>query len=609
MTTPAYQRSAVRGRVSVDPLLRLLSIGVPAVMLIGALTWPLYLSTSSFLGSWLLHLWFMWKQSMTIRAGHSPSLFLNYPRGVFYPQYAFYGGTLYTLTGVLSVVLGNAPVAAYVLTYLLAFAAAYIGWYWLARQAGLGHWQSQVPGLVFITSSYYLTLIYADGDWAEFVAVSTIPLMLSAGLSILRADRLHLGPALALTISGIFFFGSHSLTLVWGSTTIAVVGLAILICVPQARRQVSRKGLSRVAGLAVPALLVNAWFLVPAAANESTTWIASVFRGWQELLRESMYLVSTQHLFTLSRATATIPNTRFALSLPILAMAWALVGVFLAVRTGLRGSWTRILLICASFTALMIVLMTHAGLMLMLPHYYATLQYPYRLECYVLLGVSGTVLSVLVLARGKVRSLSILTRWALPPILVVAIVGAIQQAAAYPPTADREAAVASWSQEETSLYEAKSAAEASSSQGVFKDYIDIHQPIPNGSFEHPNGSLDHIGIVDFDNTAAQGTRISARTQLPPGKLADSNLFGSPDFVHVTGAKIVGINAGNGSDLLEIAPTSSSSTRNTPGTTRVISVATANSLPIVLGRVLTLCAGLALILQFGLLSIRRIKHAH
>ena len=135
---------------------------------------------------------------MAIKANHLPSLFLNYPYGVLYPEYAFYGGTLYALTGTLSLALGNTPVATYVLTYLLGFAAAYGGWYWIARMVGLGRWWSHVPGLVFITSAYYLTLIYARGDWPEYIAVSTIPLMVASGLSVLRADRLRLWPALVL---------------------------------------------------------------------------------------------------------------------------------------------------------------------------------------------------------------------------------------------------------------------------------------------------------------------------------------------------------------------------------------------------------------------------
>lgn len=606
-------------------------MAVPATLLIGALTWPLYLSSSSFAGMWILELWFMWKQSVTIGAGHLPSLFFNYPRGVFIPQYAFSGGTLDALTGALSVVLGNTPIAAYVLSYLFAFAAAYGGWYWIARQAGLGRWQGQAPGLAFITSSSYLTLIYARGDWPEFIGVSMIPLMISAGLSILRADRLRLWPALALTISCVLFAGSHVLTLVWGSTTIVLVWLAIVICVPQARREISRRGLSRLAGVAVPALLATAWFLAPAAAYQSSTWIASQsFAGISSTLRSAMPLVSTQHLFTLSRSTASPPEPGIALSLPILVMAWALVGLTLALPAGLRGPWTRILLICASFTVLMIVLMTHAGLILTLPRYYATVQYSFRLESYVLLGLSGTLLSILVLAQGETHRLRPWTRWALPPVLVISIVGAVQQVAAHPSTGNRDTEVAPWS-EAPAPGEAASAvatpSEAASSGAlspdvVLNEYIDMHQPLLKGLDVHPpllkdsnvhfpilNGSFEHLPYLHFDAASAQGGRISAEIHLYPGERVNTNLFGWPSFVNVTGARIVGINSENGADVLEVSPASPSSIgRGASAAAETISVTPAASLPVVLGRVLTICAMIALTLQFGLLAIRRRKSA-
>jgi hypothetical protein len=573
----------------------------------------------------MLDLWFMWKQSLTIGAGHFPSLFLNYRPAVFYPQYAFYGGTFYALTAGFSLVLGNAPIVTSVLSYLLAFAAAYGGWYWLARQAGLGRWQSHVPGLVFITSAYYLTMIYAEGEWPEFIAVSMIPLVMSAGLSILRADRLRMWPALALTSSCIFFAGSHVLTLVWGATAIVAVGLAIVICIPQSRQEISRRGFIRLAGLAIPALLVSAWFLVPAAAYESSTWIASEYPTWRSVLRSTMWLMAIRHIFTLSRSPATPTNPGLALSLPILVMAWTFVSVVLALAAGLRGPWMRFLLICTSFTALMIILMTHAGLILALPRFYATVQYAHRLEPYALLGLSGAVLCSLVLAKGKIRALRPWTQWALPPILAIGMIGAIQQAAGYPATTDRDAEVASWSiplsPSEDRSYETTSA-EATSASGVFIEYVDVHQPILtgaevhqsilNGSEVHPpvlKGSLERLPLVHFDTTSELGAGISTELHLYPGELVNSNLFGSPGLVHVTGARIVGINDGDGADVLEVDPASPSSRgRGTSARAGTISVSPSASFPVVLGRVLTLCAVTALLLQFGLLAVRRRKHA-
>jgi hypothetical protein len=572
------------GAVARSPAL----VGGAALLLVGVLCWPLIFSRAIFNGDWLAQLWFMSQQALAIRANHVPSLFLNYPDGVLYPHYAFYGGTLYALTGTLSLLLGNAPVETYVLAYLLGFAAAYGGWYWMARSAGLGRWWAHVPGLVFVTSSYYLTLIYARGDWPEFIGVSMIPLVVAAGLSVLRADRLRAWPALALTVSSIFLFGSHSLTIVWGSTMIALVGLAILLCVPRARRVLTRAGAIRVAGLVIPAALLSAWFLLPAAAYESNTLIATEFPHWEALLRGTMGLVSTGHLFTLSRASASTPGAAFALSLPILAMAWALASLAIFLRRGLRGTWIRVSLICSVLTALLIVLMTHAGLILALPRAYATLQFSYRLESYVLLALSGTVLAILVLAMSGGRE-ALLLRWALLPVLAVSVVGAIQQTDAYPAGGNRYTLLAN-------IYTPR----APGAGEVLTDYVDVHLRVLND----PNGRPPE---VHFTPTAVHDNHVSEVVHLHPGQLVYTNLQGPPSLVHVAGAKIVGINRA-GYDVLEIGPATGAAqgTANRGATTptETVSLSPIDSLPVVAGRVLTLAAVAILLTQFLALAVRR-----
>ncbi len=559
---------------------------MPAALLIGLLAWPLVFSSSYFTGDWMTQLWLMWMQSLAIQANHVPSLFLTYKYAALYPQYAFYGGTLYALGGGLSLLLGNAPIDAYVITYLFGFAAAYGGWYWIARTAGLGRWWAHIPGLVFITSSYYLTLIYARGDWPEFTGVSMIPLMIAAGLSVLRAHRLRFWPAAALTIGSILFFGSHSLTIVWGTSTVIVLAAAILLCVPRARRELTRRGTLRVAGLVVPALLVNAWFLLPAIAYESSTRIAKSYEAWRLTLRYTMSLVSAHHLFTLSRASASTPGAAFALSLPILVIAWALVSVVILPRVRLRQTWGRVLLVCAVFTAAMTVLMTHAGLILALPRYYATLQFSYRLESYILLGLCGTILAGLVIARSGGRRLR-LWSWLLIPVLIVSIVGAGQQAAAHPQSSlDRYAELGR-------IYNYPRVGEE------LNDYLDLDLPI----LAEPRAPRK---TLIFAPSAVHDNRVSVVAEhLPPGQLVDTNLEGPPTLVKVSGAKIVGISP-VGYDVLEVASSAGVSGALAPVTpsSATISVSPADSLPVVLGRILTLCALVALVLQFAVLAVRR-----
>ena len=146
-----------------------IAIGV-AALVITVLAWPLLFSKAYFDVDWLMHLWYLWHQSHAIGASGLPSLFVHYSHSVYYPEYAFYGGTLYALAGTLSLVLGDAPLQAYILTYCIGFACAYGGWYWIARTVGLGRWRAHAPGFLFVTSACYLTAVYGRGDWPEFTA-------------------------------------------------------------------------------------------------------------------------------------------------------------------------------------------------------------------------------------------------------------------------------------------------------------------------------------------------------------------------------------------------------------------------------------------------------
>jgi hypothetical protein len=575
------------------PLARAAALVGAPLLLIGALVWPMLFTSSYFIEDWLEQVWFVWHQSMAIQAHHLPTLFLNYPFGVFYPHYAFYGGTLYAATATLSLLLGGALLETYVLTYVLGFAAAYGGWWWIGRMCGLGRWRAQAPGLVFITSSYYLTLIYGRGDWPEFIGVSMIPLVIAGGLCVLRAERLRLWPALALAVSCTMLFGSHTLTVVWGSTVLALVAVAILVCVPDARRAVTRRGLMRVVGLVVPALLVNAWFLLPTLAYGSHTLIGSEYGYWRHELRVAMYLVSTHHLFTLSRASATNTTPSFALSLPILAIAWVLVSIAIVLVRDRRGAWVRTLVIVSTVSAGIAVLMTHAGLLLALPRLYSTLQFSYRLESYVLLGLSGAVLAVLVIVEGRAPRRGHGWSLTLGAVLLVSAIGAIQQAAAYPHIGERDRELHKF---ETVITEVP-----------LVDYTDSALPRLN------YGGLPGTKpvVIDFPTTSVPGDPISVVTHLLPGQLAYTNLEGGPNLVHITGAKIVGIDSQRDSVIaIEASPQAARAASKHPTSvassvpSETITLSPANTLPVVAGRLLSVLGAILLALELGVLALRR-----
>jgi hypothetical protein len=534
------------------------------------LAWPMLFTPSGMGQDWSSHLWNMWRQSVAIANEGHPSLFLNFDQSVLYPLYAFYGGTAYALAGILTIVLGNSPVTAYVITWLAGFAVAYGGWFWLGRMAGLGRWAANVPGLLYITSGYYLTLVYARGEWLEFSGVSALPLLAASGLSVLRARRLQLLPALALAGSTLVFFGSHNVVMLWGLTWLALLAGALALALPEARRVVTRAGVMRVLVIAIPAALVNAWYLLPDVVYAYRTSLGSVF-PWERELHLSAYLVSAANLLTPFHTQEAAGDPDFVYSLPVVAIAVVLAGIATSLRHRGERAWRRALWIVTGLSALVVVLMTHPGLILELPHPYTTIAYGYRLESFVLLGVSGAMLALLVIARSWPRRLR-LACWAAATVaLVAAGAGAVIQVDGYPhgvgysPYAvvpDRYAVIAA--NEAPPLPEA-----------TLGCRVDIGCAFDDNTL--PLAQSENLPELRFPSAAIRNDRLKVPVDLPDGGLVRTNLAGAPYFVNVTGARVLGRDP-LGHMVLYIEPE------------RVwISLGPSATLPVVLGRVITLVA--------------------
>jgi hypothetical protein len=224
--------------------------------------------------------------------------------------------------------------------------------------------------------------------------------------------------------------------------------------------------------------------------------------------------------------------------------------------------------------------MTHVGVILALPRVYATLQFSYRLESYILLGCSGAVLALLALARGEDRALR-LWSWLLLPVLLVSLVGALQQTAAYPRMSpDRYTALAGF-------YKPGTGGE------TLNDYFDSALPSID-----PREALP---AVTFAPTAVRDERIAEVVRAHPGELLITNLAGPPGLVHVDGARIAGID-GFDHDVLQVLPAA----RSVSGAARTqrISLSPAESWPVVLGRVLSLLGLALLTVQLAAIGLRR-----
>jgi hypothetical protein len=218
------------------------------------------------------------------------------------------------------------------------------------------------------------------------------------------------------------------------------------------------------------------------------------------------------------------------------------------------------------------------------------LQYAYRLETYVMLPVSGAVLAALVMAQRSTRR-SGLWAWVLVPVLIVAVIGAIQQVDAYP--IDTEVARSEVLQ---------TPARPGSWENNFGDYTDAYLPLAVDNSGRP-------AEVSFPAASVHDDHASKVVHLRPGQFVYTNIAGGPELVHVTGARIVALD-NERHDVLEIGPGVRSPASTRAGKrgstwTEVISLSEAKGLPIVLGRIISLAAIAFLVCLFAVLAVRRL----
>jgi hypothetical protein len=528
-------------------------------LIIGICLWTMFHEKTYIFDDWIMHQWYVWHQEGALRAHGLPSLFAHDPSGVFDPHFAFYGGTLYTISALIALVVGHT--AAFLITWVLAFAMAYGAWFWLARQAGLGPWLSHVPGALFVTSTWYLTAAYVTGSWPQTVAFGGLLLSVAASFSILRADRLRALAALALAVGVILYTGSHHLTLVWATTVLLIVGIVAFVAVPSLRSLITRQGLLRLAVVAVPAVLVNAWFLLPTIAYQSDTVLGASAAGAHGMLRNTIDGTTPHYLFSLGRTRLAPWYPRFAVQLPVLATAWVVAGLLIA-RPRRSSSWLRAALVLLLAAVATWVLMTRSSIVLGLPHPYDKLQNLFRLEAYINLAICGALIATLVLI-GRAGPRRRLWVWVIAGILVVTVIQARQQVREPLPAGPL------WTALPYLLSEPKHAT---------ADYADATVPLYT-----PDRPLKNVKFSQA--IAEREDRAEATVNAQPGDFVSSNLKVSPQLIHVTGASIVA-RSDFGNAFLEIDGDAK------PGAAHIV-VTTAHPWPVMLGRILSLLGLLGL----------------
>jgi hypothetical protein len=377
----------VVGRQSPSPL-RAGPVDVLAAVAVTLVVAGPMLFTSAGLNSdFTNHLWLAWVAGKELAQAGYPSYFLNVSvaLGVFYPFFAFYGGTLYTLTGAAGDVLGGDFVLAYVGITTFAIFAAYAGTWWLARLLGVRGWMTHAPALTVVTSAYYVTNLYGRGAWPEFIATSALAPLVASAVHLARTRTWRPTPMLAFVISDVIFTGSHNLTLLWGTTLIATA-LAFAWLSFGGPRELPYRRLCAIASLGIAGALVNAWFLFPDFAYANTVaishappipWSTTGFLNTPAVLLDPLR-GSSRGLF------AQIPDW---------FLAWGLaVGALLMWRrradARLRRAWVSAVCVIALLFALMMLEL----LWNLMPYPFDQTQFPYRLDTYISYAVAVLVM-------------------------------------------------------------------------------------------------------------------------------------------------------------------------------------------------------------------------
>jgi hypothetical protein len=541
-----------------------------AAVLIALLARPMVIGRTFVAWDWNPHAWYIWHQAEALRATGLPTLFAHDTPGVFDTHYAFYGGTFYVLGGLMTLLVGSAD-SVVTIIYVAGFVAAYGGCFWLARQAGLGVWTANAPAVVFITMPHYLALIYATGGVAEFTVMSVIPPLLASGFAVLRADRLRPGPVAVLALTSALFFGSHNLTLLWGGTLLLLVGVALLVLVPGARRQITVRGVRRVACVVVPATLVNAWFLLPDVVYQSRTVVANDTGAAKQDIQNNMFSVDLSHLLSLTRTTAEAQLPHLALQLPLVAIVWVLVGL-IVLRSSRRSSWYRTVVILLVVGVVLFTIMTNFSLLWAIPKPYNGLQFAYRLENYIQLVFVGAMIALLAVARRSSARQAIWA-WALVLVVAVSAVSAVLQVR----QGDQVSTLPEW----------RTPAPYLTQKGWpwAYQYTDADLPEVTPGPELP--------VARFSMAGERGKPAVATVDALPGQFVLTNLVTMTELVKLTGARVVahvppGVpTALGGAAIVEIGDTVK------PGAVR-LTVEAAHPWPVVAGWILSLVglAGLA-----------------
>jgi hypothetical protein len=531
------------------------------VLVIGVLALPL-LTDRAFGWDWPDHLWLVWQQAQSIAQLGRPSYFLMSKQGVYEPLFAFYGGTFYAVTGALGDLVDDHYTVAFCAVIILAIAGAYLGSLWLSLQVGLRGWRAHIPAVLYVTAPYFITNPFGRGDIPESVATCAIPAVAASALSVARSERVRPLQAAALVLSVTWFTACHNITTLWGSTFLFLTALVLVFAA--GRRAITARRALRVLALAALGGAVNAWYLFPAIAYSGRVAISqsklvgfdfdawnvvfSPFRAEPELLQFGK--VNTQ--------------------MPVLAFGWALIVLAVAWRWLPRG-WRRFTAgMLAIVVAVLALILTNMSIV---PRPWSAIQFPYRAETYVSLGVCALALSALIAVKfmGNRRLRGV----ALGGFAVIAVLSfgqAIQQQWSQPSQlASRSLVFQPEGKYPPSWYASFDYADISLPSIPFADDVEIPGSTTVGGNRQSYLPVPTNGHAD----------INSVTFVSPGPHPiATDVYSGPYLLKVVGARVIGRSPSNELVIESTAP---------KGQRVKVTFSTAHPAPVVLGIVTTLAA--------------------
>lgn len=540
------------------------------IITIGLILSPAVIGQSVFGTDYVNHLWLVGYQAQSIVNTWQPTLFLH-TTDVFEPFYGFYGGSLYAIAGYVTVAVGNNPFIGFVLTILLGLVMAYGGMWWLARLMGLKGWVAQAPAVVALTSPYLLTDLYARGAWPEFMALCSITVVLAGALSLAQPRPWTARPLLGFLAGVVVLTGSHNVTLLLATILLTILGAGVLIV---ARHELAWRRLVAVAVVLILGVGLNAWFLLLDVIRSPETIAAQGTFSW---LSTSMFDSFTS-IFDPLRSTPEGSTTRgLTVAAPVFALAWAIV-------VGL-SNWKRTKPLDRQLWLLLLLLLGGIIWCMMSQSFWdlvgkplTSIQFPYRLNGYLLFGCAGLVC---VAARTRLDRRQLI---GLGIVLVLSIGPAFWQI---------------WHiGNETALTR-----------------FPARQTFSQGLETKPTSWYDSDSYADRSQPVVATTRSALIPPLPPGTGSITidllvpagkgpvalNVQGGPYIVGVAGAERLG-RTSNG--LVVIAAPSS-----IVATTVTLTIAQAGGSVVAIGRAVTLASMLITILWSLFLFLRRRRPTH